>query len=303
MLPAFMAFFYKEAYDAVDWNRGYKFLDNEFRKIMRDSEQINRRVDKLVQVYLKSGEEVWILLHIEIQGYKDLDFPKRMFVSWYRIYDKHNRDVVSFAILSDDDTSWEPSGFEKTLLGTTVLHSYNSVKLLNYKGREAELEANANPFAVIVLAHLDMKATKNNPAARLPAKINRVDQLYKRGLTRKEIVHLFNFIDWLLTLPPLEALVFDAAWAEIEEENRMPFVSRVERNAMERGLEQGLRESIIDMIEMKFQSVPDIILSRLNEIKELETLRQLRKRAFETETLSFFEEGIPRKNVTQMTGS
>lgn len=285
MLPDFVAFFFKEAHQAIDWSRGYKFLDNEFRKIMRDAEQINRRVDKLVQVYLKNGEEQWILCHVEIQGCKDLDFPNRMFISWYRIYDKHKRDVASFEVLSDDDTAWEPSGFEKDFLGTAISYRYNSVKLLKYKGRESELEAHPNPVAIVVLAHLDMLATKNNPGARLPAKVHRIKQLYQRGLSRKEVVNLFRFIDWLLTLPPPEALEFEETLTKIEEEHRMPYISSVERRAMERGMEQAIRESILDIIESRFSDVPESFRSKLNEIKELSALRILRRRTLESETI------------------
>lgn len=277
MFPAFVSFFFPKAYDAIDWSHGYKFLDNEFRKIMRDAEQINRRVDKLVQVYLKSGEEVWILLHIEIQGYRDPDFPKRMFVSWYRIYEKYDRNIISLAILSDDDASWKPTGFRQVLLETRVSHDYRTVQLLDYRGKETELETNANPVAIIVLAHLDMLATKNNPTKRLPAKLNRIGQLYDRGLTRKEVVNLFKFIDWMLTLPQPKALVFEETLSQIEKEKKMPYISSVERRAMDRGreegMEEGLRESILDYIEVRFNVEPAVYREKLKGIQDLERLR------------------------------
>lgn len=195
LLPDFMEFFFPHANDAIDWTRGYKFLDNEFRKIMRDAAQINRRVDKLVQVYLKTGEMIWILLHIEIHGYKDIDFPNRMFVSWYRIYDKYKLTIVSFALLTDEDAAWKPAGFSQDFLGTSVFHKYNSVKLLQYKDKKAELDEHLSPMAVIVNAHLEMQATKKNPRKRRIAKMRLVRGLYVRGFTRKEIVSLYKFID------------------------------------------------------------------------------------------------------------
>ncbi len=50
------------------------------------------------------------------------------------------------------------------------------VKLLDFKTRTVELEASANPFALVVLAQLAATATKRDPAARLDRKI---------GLTRR----------------------------------------------------------------------------------------------------------------------
>ena len=62
-----------------------------------DSEK--KQIDKLVQVYLKDGSEKWILIHIEVQGYNDLNFPERMFkYFYYRIYDKYGKKIVALAI-------------------------------------------------------------------------------------------------------------------------------------------------------------------------------------------------------------
>ena len=41
----------------------------------------NRRADLLIKVPLKNGQEKWILLHIEVQGYQDKDLPRRMFIT------------------------------------------------------------------------------------------------------------------------------------------------------------------------------------------------------------------------------
>jgi hypothetical protein len=38
------------AYDDIDWSHPPEFLDNEFARIMRESEASNRILDKLVRV-------------------------------------------------------------------------------------------------------------------------------------------------------------------------------------------------------------------------------------------------------------
>jgi hypothetical protein len=55
--PLFLAFFFPEAHAAIDWTRGYEMLDKELQRIMRASEQGRREVDKLVKVWLTTGEE------------------------------------------------------------------------------------------------------------------------------------------------------------------------------------------------------------------------------------------------------
>ena len=51
-LPEFIAFFFPDAYSQIDWKRGFEFLDQELRQVVRDAELGKRFVDKLVKVYL-----------------------------------------------------------------------------------------------------------------------------------------------------------------------------------------------------------------------------------------------------------
>ncbi len=46
----FLAFFYPQAHEAIDWHKGYEFLDKELEKVVRDAELGRRLVDKLVRV-------------------------------------------------------------------------------------------------------------------------------------------------------------------------------------------------------------------------------------------------------------
>jgi hypothetical protein len=62
----------------------------------------------LVKVYLLDGKEQWVLIHIEVQGQRDDDFPERMFISYYRIFDRYKKRIAGFAILSDNDPNWHP---------------------------------------------------------------------------------------------------------------------------------------------------------------------------------------------------
>jgi len=78
-LESFLAFFAPEAHAEIDWTRGYESLDQEFQQIVRDSEIGKRFIDKLVKVWLRDGEEKWLLLHIEVQSQADSDFAKRMY--------------------------------------------------------------------------------------------------------------------------------------------------------------------------------------------------------------------------------
>lgn len=54
-LQDFMAFFFPQINAAIDWDRGYTFLDKELQQIVREAEIGRRLVDKLVQVWRLDG--------------------------------------------------------------------------------------------------------------------------------------------------------------------------------------------------------------------------------------------------------
>lgn len=74
-----MKFFFPQTAPLINWERPYEFLDKEFQQIAREAEQGRRYADKLVKVWQLQGEEVWLLIHVEIQAKPEDDFAERMF--------------------------------------------------------------------------------------------------------------------------------------------------------------------------------------------------------------------------------
>ena len=108
----FLLFFFPEIEKDIDFDRGYEFLDKELQKISSRSEVGKRYADILVKVFLKDGTEEWLLIHIEVQGYAAQDFSRRMFTYNYKILDKYNANVVSLAILADDNPNFRQDTYE-----------------------------------------------------------------------------------------------------------------------------------------------------------------------------------------------
>ena len=52
MLADFMAFYFPDAWQAIDWQQPHRFLDQELQKILPESGTGRRVVDKLVEVAL-----------------------------------------------------------------------------------------------------------------------------------------------------------------------------------------------------------------------------------------------------------
>jgi hypothetical protein len=189
---AFMALGFPEAYAGIDWARGYEFLDKELQQVVRDAELGRRLADKLVKVWRVDGEEAWVLIHLEVQGPVETGFAKRIFTYHYRLIDRYDRPIVSLAVLGDKTPRWRPHKYRQALWGCEVQLTFPVLKLLDYAGQEAWLEQHPNPFAVIILAHLQAKATRHDPEARYAWKWRLVRSLYERGYKRQDILELFR---------------------------------------------------------------------------------------------------------------
>jgi hypothetical protein len=68
-----LALFFPQAHADIDWSRGHEMLDKELQPIVRQAQHGRRYVDKLVKVWLKSGEERWLLIHVEVVRHEVVD--------------------------------------------------------------------------------------------------------------------------------------------------------------------------------------------------------------------------------------
>ena len=72
----FLAFFFPLIENDLNWEKGYEFLDKEFQSIVKEAEIGRRYLDKLIRVWRKDDLETWLLIHIEVQGASEIDFPE-----------------------------------------------------------------------------------------------------------------------------------------------------------------------------------------------------------------------------------
>jgi hypothetical protein len=306
----FLAFFFPEAHAGIDWTKAHVFLDKELQKVVRDAALGRRIVDKLVQVHTLKGPEAWVLVHIEVQGDEEADFAKRMYIYNYRLFDRYDRRVASLAVLTDDRPEWRPSTYVYELWGCRAGVEFPVIKLLDYRKDMEDLQNNLNPFAVVVLAHLQMLVTRHDAHERLQSKLALVRMLYERGYARQDILELFRFIDWVMALPEELETDFADAVSKHEEALKMPYVTSVERVGEKRGEERGekkgrkigkeigimsrSREAVLEILEMRFGRIPMSLSSAVNGLEDLATLKDLHKEAVTTASLEAFEEALKR---------
>jgi CHASE3 domain sensor protein len=65
-----MKFFAPDIARDIDWSKAPIFMDKELSQVMKGAKTGKRFVDKLVQVFKRSGEEHLVLFHVEVQGQK-----------------------------------------------------------------------------------------------------------------------------------------------------------------------------------------------------------------------------------------
>lgn len=110
--PQAIAFFFPQTDALIDWNKPYEFLDKEFQAVSQDAELGRRYADQLVKVWLKGGQQIWLLLHLEVQSQSETEFEERMFIYCLRIFDQFRQVPISLAILCDESLSWRPDHYE-----------------------------------------------------------------------------------------------------------------------------------------------------------------------------------------------
>jgi len=296
--PEFMAFFFPDAYQEIDWEKGYETLDKEFQQIVQDANLGKRLADKLVKVWLKNNQETVILIHTEIQGQYESDFAERMYVYHYRIYDKYrlkNTEVVSLAVLGDEKKKWRPKKYSYSRWGCQLKLKFPIVKLLDYDKNWELLAENNNPFAVVIMAYLKSKETRKNPVIRLESKLTLVRLLYERGYSREMVIQLFRLIDWMMILPEELKREFQTEVYNYEEEKKMPYITSIEEIGIEKGKLESTRESIITVLETRFENVPANIVDAVNQIDDIQSLKQLTKTAVLIDSLESFVALLPQR--------
>jgi Domain of unknown function (DUF4351) len=281
--PQFMAFFFPEAYSTIDWRKGFDFLDSELQQVTLEAETGKRIVDKLVKVYLRNGREEWLLLHIEIQNQKEEDFSERVYIYSTRLFDKFRRAVASFAVLGDTDPHWRPQSFHQEALGSRHDFSFQITKLVDYKERVEALANSDNPFAIVVQAHLAAQATKGKASQqrRRQRKYSLTTMLYERGWSEQEVIDLYRFIDWVLTLPLELEQAFRDDLETYERGKNMPYISAIERMGEARGEAKGKVEGKIELIGLLLtRQVGAISAETAEDIKKL-SIEQLDRLALD----------------------
>lgn len=273
--PDFLALLFPAIHAQIDWRHPPVFLDKELQQVVRDADGGRRYADKLIKVCAKDGEETWVMIHVEVQGEPERGFAERMFHYFYRLRDRYGVDVVSLAVLADTQPSFRPEGLTLQRWGCSTQFRFPTVKLIDYLAptRWAALEQSPNRFALVVMAQLRAKVTHSVNELQ-GWKFRLVRSLYERGYGRADILELFRIIDWMISLPSVHEALFREEVYRFEEEQKMPYVTTVERAGIEKGMQLGLRDGeatvLARQLSRRFGPLSQAIRDRLSEASQEE---------------------------------
>jgi predicted transposase/invertase (TIGR01784 family) len=248
LLESFLKFFFPDVHKDIDFSKKIEFLSKELRKIAPDGTVGQRYADELIKVHIKDGSAKYlrIFIHLEIQGKQEANLQERVFIYFYRIFDRHREEgteVVSLVVLTDENKNYRPNEYRTSRWGFDLRMKFPLAKIIDYKHKKKlreELAKSDNPMAMVVKAQLrsyELREADNNKKSSVKWQLIR--QCYEKGYSKIEITTLFKFFDWIIRLPDDYENQLTEKIIKLEEENKMPYVTSWERIAEKRGEEIG----------------------------------------------------------------
>ncbi len=237
--------------------------------------------------YRSDFDSAWkdalVLIHVEIQAGHDAGFAQRMFAYHVRLRERYpQQPVVGLAMLTGQPAHTGPDTprisqdrltYAYDHWGCKLHFTFPVVRVEAWRTRMDELLilAPQNPFAVVILAQLEADATRD-ARQRLVRKTELVRRLYHWSFSRDNVIQLFRIIDAMVGLPKTLESVFGDTVIQIEEENKVAYVTSVERLILKReraqGMQKGAAEVLTALLSRKFGSLPDWARARMEQADE-----------------------------------
>lgn len=246
----FLRFFYAPAEELFDIDKGFEFLDKELEQLYPGLDVLHPKfVDKLVKIYKKDGTNEWLLIHIEVQGYNDKLFARRMFTYFCRILDRFDREVASIAIFTDNNKSYHPDRYEYHSLETSNIFQFKTYKI---KGQDtASLENSNNPFAIVVLtALIALGERPKQPEELLNLSLDLAKRMFRKGFSKQKINSLLDFLKLYVYLDNKEIFFkFEEELDTITKKERTMGIRELGTQLIkEEGREEGIEIAKITLI-------------------------------------------------------
>lgn len=242
----FLLCFWPHIEKKIDWTYPFEDLGQELQSFTNHSMVGKQVVDKLYKVRAKSGADTMVLIHVEVQGAKEIGFEKRLFEYSYKIYDKYQLSITPLVVLSDENSDWRPQTFELRALDDYLVHIYNfhQVKLLDWRGQEESLLDSKNPFESLIAIHLHAQQTRHQPKTRFNIKFAIIRHLFERGWGKDDILSFYTFLDGVMRLPKRFEREYHSMMMNLEQEKHVNYITSAEYFGIQKGMKKGRQEGV-----------------------------------------------------------
>ena len=279
--PMLQSLMPKLAEDA-DRSREPEYLEQELSDITAAIDGGAQHVDILAKIPMKRGSDIWLVLHIEIQGEKGGNLPERMFFYNSAIRLKHLKkantdtdkdeqkneedatekisarkkrlklgitDVVSFAILTAHRPKGEEDFFERSSYGNRLLYEYPAIKL--WELDETALAESGNPFDWALLSGLYVIKSGRKDISRFSYLKTLGEMLDSKGWSLDEKVALYRFMEMILRPKSVKLQTKYRKWvSERKKEGEQVYISVAEEIGMEKGIIKGRAELVRNLLSL-----------------------------------------------------
>jgi hypothetical protein len=232
----------------MDVSRKVVFMDKDLAKLTVYVDGPTQIPDILAKIPTKSGKDVWLILHIEIQGAEGGDLPERMFYYNSSLRVQHLKkkldeisDVLSFALLTAKRPSGEEEYYRRESYRNRLAYEYPTLKLWELDG--TELQSGDNPFDWALYAGKCALDGGRNERVKLDYLKHLIEKLDSVGWSHDEKLSLFRFMDMLLHPKKIQLQKeYDAFNEQRQKEGKSMLLSALEERVIEKARKEGRKE-------------------------------------------------------------
>lgn len=270
----------------IDWRYPPQWCDKELGRILARSGRRPKSVDMLVKVRLMTGDEQWILLHLEVQSGWEAGFEFRLFRYNSGLVWIYEQRVITLVVLADLDEAWRPTEYAFRLGDFESRLRFPTCKLIDKLDTEWR-DDHSLPVQV-ARAQIEALRTASDPEGRYRAKWRLVRNLYDLGYNADEVHEIIRLIDGMMQLPEDLGQKFEQELTALEESLNMPYVTSMERIAEARGETRGGADVLLEAIANLGDSLPVDLEQRVRQLP-MERLKKLGKALFNFRSLEEVE--------------
>jgi hypothetical protein len=270
-LPDFLTLVAPEPAGRLDLSR-WKLLDKEtFTDWPRGR---RRELDLLAEVPLAGGEGRTALIHVEIEARSRKEMGARLAGYHMQIRLRHGKPIVPVLIrLHGGQPGVRLEAEVDEALGPEILRfSYYSFGLA--RCRAEEYLAKDQPLAWALAALMgrgSMRRAEHKMACLRRIATARLDEL-RRFL-------LVNCVETYLQLKGRDAEEMEMLQSREETEEvramKMTWAEQLESQGMEKGVEKGVRQTLLRLLGLRFGPLTDDVRRRIESIRSVERLNQI----------------------------